>query len=296
MRLLRMLRSGRYDVVHSHVHQFSGPVLLLAWLAAVPIRIAHLRSVHDGRGGGLARRAYRVAARAIVARAATTVIAVSRSAMEAFWGADWEDDPRRRVIYNGVDVARFACRGGPDVRTELGIPPAARVVLHVGSFTPAKNHAALVAIAAALERRRPEVVFVLVGDGALRPGIEAAVAADGLGPRFRFTGSRDDVPALLAAADVLVLPSLWEGLPGVVLEASACGVPVVASPLAAVAEIGRTIDGIHTADPADAAGFAATLDDVLQRAASRRSAQAARGLPPIFATETSMQRLLECYR
>ncbi|MCC6848631.1 MAG: glycosyltransferase [Deltaproteobacteria bacterium] len=296
LRLLRMLRSGRYDVVHSHVHQFSGPVLLLARLAAVPIRIAHLRSVHDGRGDDLARRAYRRAARAILERSATTVVAVSTSAMEAFWGADWEHDPRRRVIYNGVDVARFAKGRGPDVRAELGIPSDARVVLHVGSFTPAKNHAALVGIAAALDRRRSDDVFVLVGDGALRPRIEVEVAAHGLGHRFRFTGSRDDVPALLAAADVLVLPSRWEGLPGVVLEASACGVAVVASPLAAVAEIGREIAGIHTADPADAAGFAAVLDDVLQREASRRGSREVRGLPPMFATETSMRRLLECYR
>jgi glycosyltransferase involved in cell wall biosynthesis/O-antigen/teichoic acid export membrane protein len=296
LRMLRLLHDGSYDVVHSHVHQFSGVVLLLARLAGVRTRIAHLRSVHDGRSDGVRRHLYRTVTRALVVRAATTVIAVSTSAMEAFWGAGWERDPRRRVIYNGIDVGRFAATGSRDVRCQLGLPADARVVLQIGSFTAAKNHAALVDIAAALQTMRQDAVFVLVGDGALRPAIEAAVTARGLTAAFRFVGNRDDVPALLAAADALVLPSHWEGLPGVVLEARASGVPVVASPLAAVAEIAQHVDGIRTADPADAARFAAILDTVLGRAAVRRNPPAVESLPSIFATETSMQHLLECYR
>jgi glycosyltransferase involved in cell wall biosynthesis len=282
------------------VHQFSGAVLLVARIAGIRTRIAHLRSAHDGRAATTGRRLYRAAMRWLVDRSATTVIGVSASALEAFWGADWQRDPRRRVIYNGIEAARFAPPRDPerrearDLRLALGLAADTRVVVHVGSFTPAKNHAALVDAAAVLLARRHDVAFVLVGDGPLRPAIAAAVAAHGLGASFRFTGNRDDVPALLRAADLLVLPSHWEGLPGVVLEALASGLPVVASPIAAVREIAGHAAGIRTADPASPERFARAIDEALGRAPA--AVPVAPPLPAIFATETSMQRLLECYR
>ena len=298
-RLHRLLRRGGYDVVHSHVHQFSGVVLAVARLAGVPTRIAHLRSAHDGRADTTLRQIYRSLTRGLVDAHATTVIGVSTSALESFFGAGWAHDARRRVIYNGVDTRRFtlataASNDRTSLRRELGIAPAAPLVLHVGNFTPAKNHAALVSIARALRARRPDAVFVLVGDGALRPTIAAGVDAAGLGAAFRFAGARDDVPSLLHAADVLVLPSLWEGLPGVVLEALASGCPIVASPIAPVREIAAHAAGIRLADPEDPARFAAVITETIGGAADV-STRAPR-LPAIFATETAMARLLECYR
>jgi glycosyltransferase involved in cell wall biosynthesis/O-antigen/teichoic acid export membrane protein len=300
LRLHCLLRAGRYDVVHSHVHQFSGIVLMVARLAGVRTRIAHLRSAHDGRSDALARRLYRATMRRLVDHAATTVIGVSASAMEAFWGAQWERDARRLVIYNGIEAGRFAgardasATDAAGIRAALAIAPETRVVLHIGNFTPAKNHGALIAAAAVIGARRRDVVFVLVGDGALRSTIETAVEARGLGAGFRFTGSRDDVPALLRAADLLVLPSRWEGLPGVVLEALASGLPVVASPIGPVREIAGLAQGIRLADPARPEIFAAAIDETLGRTSERTPV--ATPLPAIFATETSMRRLLECYR
>jgi glycosyltransferase involved in cell wall biosynthesis len=299
-RFVTLLRRGGYDVVHSHVHQFSGVVLALARAAGVATRIAHLRSAHDGRAPTAARQVYRALTRRLVDAHATTVIAVSTSAMESFFGAGWAHDARRRVIYNGVEAGRFAAAAAVDgdgdarVRRELGIASDAPLVLHVGNFTPAKNHAGLVPIARALRAERPDAVVVLVGDGALRAPVEAGVAAAGLASAFRFAGARDDVPRLLRAADVLVLPSSWEGLPGVVLEALASGLPVVASPIPPVVEIAAHASGIRLADPADPARFAAAIAAAL-RAASGTSAGTPH-LPAIFATETAMARLLECYR
>jgi glycosyltransferase involved in cell wall biosynthesis len=168
--------------------------------------------------------------------------------------------------------------------------------MHVGNFTPAKNHAALIVIADALLARRRDMVFVLVGDGPLRPTVEAEVDARGLASFFRFAGTRDDVPALLHAADVVVLPSHWEGLPGVVLEALASGRPVVASPIAPVREIAGYTDGIRLVDPAEPDAFARAIDETLGAIPAAPQAPRPRPLPSIFATETSMQRLLECYR
>jgi glycosyltransferase involved in cell wall biosynthesis len=284
--------------VHSHVHQFSGVVLGLARLAGVATRIAHIRSAHDGRADTTARHVYRACTRRLVDAHATTVIGVSTSALASFFGAGWAHDPRRRVIYNGVDAKRFAvavdAAADARLRGELGIAAEAPLVLHVGNFTPAKNHGALIDVARALRRLAPDAVFVLVGEGALRARIAAAVEAAGLAGAFRFAGARDDVPSLLHAADVLVLPSRWEGLPGAVLEALASGVPVVASPIAPVVEIATHAPGIRLADPADPARFAAVIAETLGAAAV--AADDGPRLPALFATETAMARLLECYR
>ena len=318
-RFASLLRRGDYDVVHSHVHHFSGVILAIAGLAGVRTRIAHIRTAHDGRDTSMARTAYRGLTRRLLGHSATTVIGVSESAMEAFFGPAWSHDARRRVIYNGIDRSRFMPRRDrARVREELGIAADRAVVAHVGSFTPAKNHTALVAIAVATLARRPDAVFVLVGDGPARAAITAEVARRGIAHAVRFAGARDDVPRLLAAADLFVLPSLWEGLPGAVLEALASGLPVVASPIPGVLEIARHTPALSTfdrsaptppvlvtADPADPAAFAAAIVTVLPDArgdapavaptAGASAASVVAPLPSAFTVEESMERLLACY-
>jgi len=299
VRLYRLLSDGGYDAVHSHVHQFSGVILLVARAAGVRTRIAHVRSSDDGRRPTPFRRLYRAAMRALVERHATRVVGVSASAMHAFWGPGWMRDRRKVVIYNGVEAAGPA--GAPEraadraaVRRELGLGPESRIVLHVGRFAPAKNHAGLVAIAAPLLARRADAALVLVGDGPLRPAIAAAIAARGLAPRTRLLGARDDVPRLLRAADVLVHPSRWEGLPGAVLEALAAGLPVVASAIPPVLEIAHHVAGVTLADPADPLGFAHAVEMVLAAPATAETRVGP--LPGIFHAGASTERLLACYR
>src|SRR5262245_41780771 len=110
-RLLALLRAGNYDVVHSHVHYFSGVVLLASRLAGIGRRLAHVHNTHDGYEATPARRAFQRCMRLLIEWTATDVIAVSESAMDEFFGPDWERDPRKQVIYNGVEVARFADAG-----------------------------------------------------------------------------------------------------------------------------------------------------------------------------------------
>lgn len=289
-RFVHLVRAGRYDVVHSHVHHFSGLILALARLAGAPTRLAHVRVTDDGRASTLRRRAYRAVMRGLIDRHATAVIGVSEGAMDAFWGPRWRADPRLVVIYNGVEPMRFAEPAVPaSVREEFAVPPGAPLAIHVARFDPQKNHTGLVRIAEKLVARRRDLVLLLVGDGPLRERVRKEVEASGLAGSVRFAGARDDVPRLLRAADVFVFPSLWEGLPGAVLEALAAGLPVVASPLPGVLEIARHADGIVTADPADPERFAAHVDGALAAAAPRAA------LPSIFTTATAMERLLACY-
>jgi glycosyltransferase involved in cell wall biosynthesis len=160
--------------------------------------------------------------------------------MDAIWRAGWRDDPRCSIVYNAIDVSRFqATDDVMCVRTELGVPAGARLFLHVGNEVLEKNHPRLLAIFEAIARVDPTARLVLVGARTERPDGTCGRLLGGLSAARRVValGVRDDVPRLLAAADVLLLPSLLEGLPGVVLEACAAGVPVLATDLPGVREI-----------------------------------------------------------
>jgi glycosyltransferase involved in cell wall biosynthesis len=238
-RFTRLLRRGRYAVVHSHVLHASGGVLALAAGSGVPVRIAHFRAMHDGRASTARRRAYRRIMLSLIDRCATDIVGCGEGAMNAIWRAGWRSDARCRIVYNAVDSARFSGADVACARQHLGIPQGVPVFLHVGNEVAEKNHARLLAIFAAIRRAEPSSRLVLAGANTDAPdgASSRAIARWGLGDAVTPLGVRDDVPRLLDAADVLLLPSLCEGLPGAVLEACAAGVPVLATDLPGVREI-----------------------------------------------------------
>jgi len=224
---------GPYDVIHSHVHHFSGYVLWLASQAQVPIRIAHSHSDTSRLQAGSKplRQLYLKLMKRLIVNHATVGLAASQTAAAALFGPNWKPDIRWRILYCGIDLAPFRAAIDPAVvRAGLGIPAQAFVVGHVGRFAGPKNHAFLVQIAGEIARREPGAYFLLIGDGPLRPAVQERVAEMGLGDRVVFAGLRPDVPRiLLGAMDVFLLPSLWEGLPLSGLEAQAAGLPIVLS-------------------------------------------------------------------
>jgi starch synthase (maltosyl-transferring) len=140
------------------------------------------------------------------------------------------------VIPNGVDAARIAEAPRADL-TQFGIPPASRTLLFVGRLDPQKGPFVLLAAVKDLLPRHPELQVLMVGDGPLRENLRAWVVKENLQSRIHFAGRRNDVPSLLRAADLFVLPSLWEGLPNVVLEAMAAGIPTVASRVEGISDL-----------------------------------------------------------
>jgi glycosyltransferase involved in cell wall biosynthesis len=224
---------GLYDTVHSHVHHFSGYVLRLAQQADVPVRIAHshLDTSQLDAKAGLLRRGYLKLMKQWIARHATIGLAASQKAGVALFGSNWDTDPSRQILYCSIDLTPFQNFVDPvSVRTELGIPPDAFVIGHVGRFDEQKNHLFLVEIAAEVAKREPKMRLLLVGDGLLRPKIEQKIAQLGLTDRTIFAGSRHDVPRLmLSAMDVFLFPSLYEGLGLVLIEAQAAGLPCIFS-------------------------------------------------------------------
>jgi glycosyltransferase involved in cell wall biosynthesis len=226
----RVLREhGPYDVVHSHLHRFSGLVLRAARRRRVPVRIAHSHVAGVDRGAGPIRRQYLQLAEAWLRANATVGLACSVQAAEDLFGEGWRSDPRWRVLFYGIDLAPFSVAPARErVRAELGLGPDAVVLGHAGRFVPQKNHTFLLEIMAAARRIDARVRPLLVGDGPLRPEMERRAAE--LGLEAVFTSSRSDVPRLmLGAMDAFVFPSRFEGLGLVLIEAQAAGLPVIAT-------------------------------------------------------------------
>jgi len=237
-----LLKEQKYDAIHSHVHHFSGYLLWLARRAGVPLRIAHSHS-DTSRQDACAkwtRRAYLRLAKGWIRAHATHLVAASRVAGRALFGADWDSDARQRLIHCGIDLAPF--RDAPTrepVRASLGIDPGELVIGHTGRFVASKNHAFLAEIAAEVALRRPPVRLLLIGDGPERRIVEEKLRELNLLDRTIFAGVRPDVPALLHAMDVFLFPSLWEGLPLTVLEAQAAGLPCVISARSEERRVGK---------------------------------------------------------
>jgi glycosyltransferase involved in cell wall biosynthesis len=140
------------------------------------------------------------------------------------------------VIPNGVDVRKFADAHPSDLRP-FGIPEGSPVLLTIGRLDRQKGLTDLIEAAALVAARFPAVHFLLVGEGPERSAIERLIGEKGMAERVHLAGWRPDVPKLLATGFGVVLSSHWEGMPNVVLEAMAAGLPVVATGVEGTAEL-----------------------------------------------------------
>jgi len=224
LHLARLLRRVRPDVLHLHdPHALAAG--LLARRAAPPTRAVATRRVDFPLRGPLSRWKYRSCGR---------VIAVSRKIAEVL-GAQGVPAERIRVVYEGVPD-RPGVAGGREALAELGVPAGCPVVGNVAALTDHKDHATLVEAAARVRPRLPEARFVVVGDGPLRPRLEAMCRERGLLDRWIFAGFRHDLDRLFPAFTVFCLSSHMEGLGTSLLDAMAFSRPVVATATGGIPE------------------------------------------------------------
>lgn len=256
VRMWQELRAIRPDVLVTHANLGGGLITPVARAAGVPVRAVRIWSEADDWPDTPVRRAVRGGLRQLLRHSATDVLGVSGAALA--FAAPPAGDPRYRVLYSGVDPARFGGEDGAAARSRWGLPPAAPVFVHVGRAIPAKNRPFLIEVHRAATRTRPDVRLLLAGPGGTGDLREAhpGFAYD---PRVVWAGEIADCVPVYAAADVLLLPSRREGLPGVVLEALAAGVPVLAADLPSVRELAARVDGVTVLSPEAGAGrWAAT--------------------------------------
>ena len=216
-----------FRAVHGHMTSTAAIYLPIAKKAGIPIVIGHARSA--GVAGGLKGLLTKWLRRPLKHRA-DYCLACSKEAGEAVYGKKWVDAGRVEVVPNAVDAAKYAYDENVrnEMRRELGLSDKL-VIGHVGSFREAKNHVFLIQIFAEIYKKRKDAVLLLLGDGALRETIEKQVSEAGLTQAVRFLGNQAKVSPYYQAMDYLVFPSLYEGLPGTVIEAQAAGLRVLVS-------------------------------------------------------------------
>jgi glycosyltransferase involved in cell wall biosynthesis len=189
------------------------------------------------------------------------LICVSEEARATYLEAGIPEE-KLRVVHNGVALAAPE-RTRAKMRDFLAIPQHAPVVITIGRLTEQKGHAFLLDAIPAVLEQVPDAIFLWVGEGDLEETLRGQVHASGLQGAVRFLGHRKDVPDLLAAADLFVLPSLFEGLPLSVLEAMAAGLPVIGTHCCGTSEAVQ--DGItgRLVAPRDAQSLGAVILELL---------------------------------
>lgn len=225
-----------YKVVHSHLNENSSFVLRAAARAGVVCRIAHSHLSDLGIDFKLPFRLY---ARWILKHQPNRYFACSAKAGRWLFGKRRTDANGIKVLNNAVNVEEFRYNQAIRELVRAELDAGERLVLgHVGRFVKQKNHEFLIDIFKSVQARKQDSLLVLVGDGPMHASIESKVNRLGLAHAVRFLGVRADIAQLMLGMDLFVFPSLFEGLPVVLIEAQASGLnSIVASSITREADI-----------------------------------------------------------
>ena len=229
--LFRIMKDGHYDIVHSHELFHSGIVLLIAKLAGVPGRFVHAHNWQDGDGSGkkrsLVRTVYNTVMRWLILGCSTHQLACSTLAGKFLYGEKCTRKDSYHLIFNSVDTAKFLdhyydrengefCDGWINV-------------LQVGRITRVKNQLFLTKVAEEMKKRGKNIRILCAGSGNpdYTETVNQAISHNGLHDYIRMLGVRSDIDVLMRKTSAFVLPSHYEGMPLVLIEAQASGLPCV---------------------------------------------------------------------
>ena len=274
-RLLRALGADVTMVVLPHPEQTLGAVLGAALAPCAAVASVHLVPP-ELAVTALRRRLY-----AFARSRGVRWIAVSQDNRRRLAAALGWPEATIELVYNGI--AAMANPAPPErlaiaaaVRQELGLPPAAKLLLSVGRLNRQKGHDRILDSIASVLAQRPDAWWVWAGKGPSRTELEARIADAGIGDRVLLLGRRDDVRRLMFASDALLFPSRYEGFPLTVIEAHLAELPVIASRAGPLPELVRDrVDGLLVA-PGDAAALATATVWALEHP-SEMAAMAAAG-------------------
>jgi glycosyltransferase involved in cell wall biosynthesis len=304
-RFARALRRSHTQILHSYnfyANMFSLPA---AKLAGVPCIVASIRDM------GIYLSPMKLRAQKLVCRLADRVV-VNAGAIRDWLIEQGYAPDKIVVIRNGVDTSRFIDRNdGAALRRELDIPAGAPLVVLLARLSPTKGIECFFEAAAKVREKHPDAYFLAVGecykrdaegeivvDSEYRQRLQDKATSLGLADRVRFAGQRKDVPQVLAAAAVSVLPSISEGISNTLLESMAAGVPVVATRVGGTPEV--IDDGEHglLVPPNDARSLADAITRVLDDPALAvwLSANARRRVTEEFSFEAVVRKTEALYR
>jgi glycosyltransferase involved in cell wall biosynthesis len=287
VRLVRLVRAWRPDVIHSHMVHANLLARVLRVLAPVPALVSTIHNITEG--GALLMAGYR-ASNALVDH----MTIISQAAAARFIRDRIVPSRLLTVIPNGVDPRQFA-RVAPETRAalrrslELGDE---FVWLAVGRFELAKDYPNMLRAFASVRERQPGSLLLLVGEGALQAEAEALTHTLGLAPAVRFLGVRRDVPDVMRASDGYVMSSAWEGMPMVLLEAAAAGLPIVTTNVGGTGEVVADGSSGFLAPARDPAALAAAMTRLMALPEADRRAMGEQGRERVM-SRFSLVRVVE---
>jgi glycosyltransferase involved in cell wall biosynthesis len=277
-KLVKIIRRERPDIVHTHTAKAGAAGRAAAAICRVPV-IVHTFHGHVFHGYFSKRKtALFIAIEKILARFTTKIVTISQLQKNEISETLRMPESKFTVIPLGFDLEKFVdCKahGAGQLRAACGIPADAPVVSIVGRITAIKNHSLFLKAARMVADEKPDVRFVVVGDGEDRPACEALVRELKLENNVIFAGWREDVAAVYADTTVTALTSDNEGTPVCLIESLSAGVAVAATDVGGVADVVRHgTDGLLS-PPGDADTMAANILELLTNTARARAMGAA---------------------
>jgi len=256
-----LILSEKPDILHCHLIPSNIIAKPLGALLGVPLAINHDHTNDPHRGENKLLLALDKASNQF----ARHIIAVAGACRDFLVERESIPPEKITVVPNAIDLRRFspAAPQAAEARAALGIPAGATVLAGIGRLNPQKNFSLFLDVAAALAPQFPGLRFLIAGGGPEESMLRAKAASLGLAEKTVFAGHVADARQAYAAADILLMPSRFEGLPMALLEAMAMGVPVVASRLDGIAEV--VADGSEglLVEPGNAPAFAAAVAELL---------------------------------
>lgn len=230
-RLYQLLKTEKPDVFQANIDLFNGPNMLVAWLAGIPIRECHSHNSQQDRelaqGRTLAIRVYQKMMRWMCWKFSNRRCGCSGIAMDFLFGEKWKSDKYSRVIHNGIDFSDYLRDLNLEKKKrELDLKRKYNICT-VGRMSYQKNPLFIVEVMNALFELRNDCDFIWIGSGDMEQEVRNRIDKFGIAERMHLLGNRHDVPELLRSMDMFFLPSYFEGLAIVLIEAQAAGLPCV---------------------------------------------------------------------
>jgi len=299
IRLLSIIHKGRFDIVHTHSSKAGILGRLAAHIAGVPI-IVHTPHGHVFYGyyGPAITRLFLVLEK-IWARFTDRIITLTENGRREHVAFGVAGPDKFVAIPSGVELEPFLSVriDVRKVKKTLGIDLRERVVGSIGRLVPVKGYRYLIQASKWVLRKRPDVTFLLVGDGPLRDELMRLAQRLDVADKFVFAGHREDEPELIAAMDLFVLPSLNEGMGRVLVEAMAEGKPVVATEVGGVADVVVDRQTGLLVPPKDPEAMAEAILKLLQdeKLARRMGVEGRKRVYPRYSAKVMVEKIGRLY-
>jgi glycosyltransferase involved in cell wall biosynthesis len=295
--LWRLCRTEKFDLVATHTSKGGFLGRLAARLAGVPCIVHHAHGFSFNRELSPGARRFFVLLERFAARANDLIISVNEQHRQMAIDLDVEDSGRIVTVPNGIDIRPFRTGKREQTREKLGFGANAILIGFIGRLAPQKGLSYLLPALQRLWNQYPLAHLVIAGDGPLRRQLEREASEVGVRERVHFLGFRDDAPDLLAAFDIYVQPSLWEGHSISLIEALAAGKPIVASDIDGNREAVEHGDTGLLVAPANSAALARGLESLLhdRRLAEQLGMRARLAAEERFTQDRMVERNLAAY-